>query len=154
MIIPEILKSLEGEWQGTNRLYMEWTPENPIRDSESVATVSLAAGGHFLEIEYDWVFDGNRQEGMLLVSVGKESDAQTAWIDSFHQSGGFMVSKGNLLETTVDVSGSYSVPGHPDWGWRTIFETSGPDEFTITMYNLSPEGVQHNAVEAKYERVK
>lgn len=64
-----------------------------------------------------------------------------------------LISEGAKSENNlVSLKGSYQVPEHPDRGWRTVIESENSDSFKITMFNVSPEGVEDLAVEAIYER--
>jgi hypothetical protein len=154
MSVPEVLGKLIGEWSGTNRLYTSWIKENPVRETDSKATVAFSAQGRFLKIEYDWSFDETKQEGLIL--LGDEKDTQSVkafWIDSWHMGDKFMVSEGAQNGSgAISMKGFYAVPDHPDWGWRTVIESKNPDSFKITMYNVSPEGVEELAVEANYKK--
>jgi hypothetical protein len=129
-------------------------PENPLRETVSQASVELTTRGRFLKIEYDWTFDETPQEGLLLVGDEVTSDLVKAfWIDSWHLSDKFMVSEGNRSRSgALSLKGFYTVPDHPDWGWRTVFEPENEDSFRIVMYNVSPEGEETPAVEMEYKR--
>ena len=154
MSVPEILEKLVGRWHGVNRLHTTWIPENPVRETSSIATIELTARGRFLKIEYDWAFEEAVQEGLILIGDEKETDSIKAfWIDSWHLSDKFMVSEGRL-ETVdaISLKGFYSVPDNPDWGWRTIIEPDGHQTFKIIMYNVSPEGEETLAVEMELKR--
>lgn len=64
-----------------------------------------------------------------------------------------LISEGAKSENNfVSLKGFYQVPEHPDWGWRKVIESENSDSFKITMFNVSPEGVEDLAVEAIYER--
>lgn len=152
MSVNATLSKLAGQWKGDNRLHLPWT-DDPVHDSESNARVELRVNGQFLAIEYDWVFEGNRQEGVMIVGCDTESDAvQAVWTDSWHMSHKFMVCDGRVkADGAIDVKGYYAVPDHPDWGWRTEI-LPGNDAFRIVMFNVTPEGDETIAVEADYER--
>ena len=137
-----------------NRLHTTWIPENPLRESVSTAVVDLTARGRFLKIEYDWTFEDAAQEGLILVGDEKDSELIKAfWIDSWHLSDKFMVSEGGRnTDTAISLKGFYTVPDHPDWGWRTDIENLDENSFKITMYNVTPEGEESLAVEMKFER--
>jgi hypothetical protein len=148
---PDLAK-LVGTWKGSSRLHTSWLPEK-TRDSTSNATVELRVKGQFLAIEYDWIHDGKKQEGVMIIGCDEKSDAvQAVWTDSWHMSHKFMVCDGTIDESgSVNMKGYYQVPGHPDWGWRTEI-SPGADSFQIKMYNISPEGEEDIAVEAEYSR--
>ena len=155
MSVPENLEKLAGEWSGTNKLHLSWMENSPF-DSESKATINYSAKGFFLKFEYDWFYEEKLQEGLIL--IGKENDSdlvKSFWIDSWHLSDKFMVSEGNYkADKAISVKGHYTVPNHPDWGWRTVVEIENEDAFKIVMYNVSPEGEESLAVEADYSRQK
>jgi hypothetical protein len=117
------------------------------------AAVSLKANGQFLHIEYTWEYEDRLQEGVMLIGCDTQSDAvQAIWTDSWHMSHKFMVSNGTISDDgRVNVMGYYSVPDHPDWGWRTELHP-GKDTFRILMFNVSPEGEEDIAVEAELTR--
>lgn len=155
MSVPENLEKLAGEWSGTNKLHLSWLENSPF-DSESKASISFSAKGFFLKIEYDWSYEEKTQEGLIL--IGKENDSdlvKSFWIDSWHLSDKFMVSEGKYKpDEAISVKGYYTVPNHPDWGWRTVIESENENSFKLTMYNVSPEGEESLAVEADYSRQK
>jgi Protein of unknown function (DUF1579). len=155
MSVSEIFGKLIGEWTGANRLHAPWIAENPITDSDSKAKIEFSAQGRFLKIEYDWAFQGEKQEGLILLGIEKETNSVKAfWIDSWHMGDKFMVSEGTESENgTISLKGFYKVLDHPDWGWRTVLESENPSSFKITMYNVSPEGEESLAVEANYQRL-
>jgi hypothetical protein len=147
----ERMQKLVGEWEGQNDLY--FMPGDPVRESESAAAVALVAKGQFVKIEYTWAFEGDPQEGLLL--IGREDDdngVKVVWVDSWHTAGRFMISEGTIAEgETISAHTSYSAPPGPDWGWRTVIESSDAS-FKIVMYNISPEGEEMLAVDATYTR--
>ena len=154
MSVPEILEKLVGKWRGINRLHTTWIPENPVRETVSIATVELTARGRFLKIEYDWTYDEAVQEGLILIGDEKDTDSIKAfWIDSWHLSDKFMVSEGfRETDGSISLKGFYTVPDHPDWGWRTVIEPERDKVFKIIMFNVSPEGEEALAVEMELKR--
>ena len=154
MSVTEILENVVGKWRGVNRLHTSWMPENPMRETDSRAIVELTARGRFLKIEYDWTFDETPQEGLILIGNEKNSaQVKAFWIDSWHLSDKFMVSEGNHNgRDAISLKGFYTVPDHPDWGWRTVFEPAQDDSFRIVMYNVSPDGEEMLAVEMEFVR--
>lgn len=154
MSVPAILENLVGRWRGINRLHTTWIPDNPVRETNSTAVVELTARGRFLKIEYDWTFEEAAQEGLILVGDEKDSDSiKSFWIDSWHLSDKFMVSEGIRKKNgAVSMKGFYTVPEHPDWGWRTVIKPERENSFKIIMYNVTPEGEETLAVEMEFTR--
>lgn len=146
------LSDLLGTWKGINRLYVPWMPEN-LKESESTAIVRSKMNGQFLSLEYTWAFDGNPQEGLLILGCDQKSDAvQAVWTDSWHSKGVLMLCNGEAgPDGRISVIGYYSVPNSPDWGWRTEIAPGG-DGFRYAMYNVSPDAVEELAVETEFTR--
>lgn len=153
----EALAALEGEWAATYQLRGDPSFEC---DTPSKATVEPILGGRFVRIDYTWDADDFLQEhgpqaGSLLVGFEAEPEpgvATVAWVDSWHNGQKMQVWPGSLLNSGgVDVRGVYSAPGDPEWGWRTILEPGG-DGWTMTMFNITPEGEEQLAVRAEYRR--
>ncbi len=153
MSVNEDFAKFAGDWQGVNNLYLSWLPD-PIKPSDGTMTVSMKANGQFVQFDYTWEYDGEPQEGLIVLGCDTKSDAvQVVWTDSWHSKHTFMVSDGKVDENgSVSVRGFYKVPGHPDWGWRTDI-IPGDKSIKIVMYNVSPEGVEEPAVETEYYRI-
>jgi len=148
----ESLQKLVGEWEGRNDLYL--MPGDPVRESDSAASVTLVAKGGFVKIEYTWAYEGDPQEGLLLIGPADDDNgAKIVWVDSFHTGGRIMSSEGTFQDAgSVSVHTTYPAPSGPDWGWRTIIEPDDGSSFKILMYNVMPEGEEMLAVEAAYSR--
>lgn len=149
MISSTDVSQLAGEWTGVNRLWM--SPEAEARESAGTASVALVAQGQFLTMHYTWAFDGQPQDGILLVGVEKE-DGPAAWTDSWHMSRNLMVCERQTdRDGAISVSGSYPAPPGPDWGWRVAvgLEATG---LVLRMFNIPPGGPEALAVEAVYAR--
>ena len=152
MGVDQKLTDLVGNWKGTNRLHVPWMAV-PLLESDSTATVSTKMNGQFLSIEYTWSYQGEPQEGMLVLGCDSDSTAvQAVWTDSWHSKDVLMLCNGEASnDGKISVFGHYSVPDHPDWGWRTEI-TQVPDGFRYAMYNVTPEGEEQIAVETDFER--
>lgn len=106
------------------------------------AKVSPVVDFQFLQLAYTWWYRPNLaeealepQEGLLLIG-----ETQTLFADSWHMGSTFMVcTQTQPIEEGFSVFGTYRVPGHPDWGWRTVI-APGSDSFRVSMYNVPPEG--------------
>lgn len=153
MNISQRLGGLVGDWKGTNVLHVPWMPE-PLKRSDSKAVVRSKMNGQFLSIEYTWSYEGELQEGMLILGSDTQSDAvQAVWTDSWHSKDALMLCNGSFTpEGGISVLGQYAVPEHPDWGWRTdVLQSS--NGFRYVMFNITPEGAEQIAVETDFARI-
>lgn len=148
---PE-LAALAGKWIGSYRLHTSGLPEK-THDCATSANIEFRVKEQFLAVEYDWEYDGKRQEGVLIIGCDEESDAvQAVWTDSWHMSHRFMVCDGTIDGSgKVNMKGFYTVPDYPDWGWRIEISPS-KDSLEIKMHNVSPDGEESIAVESQYSR--
>lgn len=85
MRFADLTPALIGIWQGTKHLYLGPPPE-PAIASPSKLSVTPVAGGDFLQFNYDWMYEGAAQAGLLLFGYDEENAASAAWVDSFHMS--------------------------------------------------------------------
>jgi hypothetical protein len=146
------LSELIGKWQGTNHLWL--SPDHPVRKSDSGAEIRTIAQGQFTEIQYAWAFDGERQEGRIILGQpSKDSDVKAVWFDTWHMMNQFMLCDGNVYEKgVVSLKGTYAAPTGPDWGWQITIEPQGKDSFQLFMHNITPGGEKFLAVEIRYSR--
>lgn len=148
MAIPEFLTKAVGHWATKDsKLMMHGQPE---RSSESKLTVATAVLGRFAVLSYSWKFDGQVQEGVLLLGGNKE-EATASWVDSFHTGGGFMPLRGEQIPGRITLLGSYAAPPGPDWKWRFVISDED-SQIKFAMTNISPDGQEEPAVEAAYKR--
>ena len=69
-----------------------------------------------------------------------------------HQS--ILHSEGQAIPSGFVVLGQYQVgEDQPPWGWRTEYSFAGPDQLSITAFNISPTGEEAKAVETSYQRI-
>jgi hypothetical protein len=146
------LKELTGEWRGLNKLWL--MPEDPVRESDTTASIRLVANGAFVSISYTWAESGEPQDGVLIVRTGPEPDkAEVVWVDSFHTGGRFMVFDHEKSEDDrLSVLTTYPAPSGPDWGWRIVLSSGSPEEFVIQMFNIMPDHPAMLAVDARYSK--
>jgi hypothetical protein len=146
MSAVESLRDLTGRWAGTSLLLL---PDEPARESQSTLEIGSAARDKFTTIAYTWEFDGEPQEGMLV--LGQEGGSiHGFWIDSWHMGDKLMTLRGASEAGAVTVlRGSYAVENSPDWGWRIDL---GPADgaLRVAMYNVSPDGEEFLGVDATY----
>ena len=145
---------LAGGWAGTSKLWLE--PDKLADEAPLVGNIQLILDGRFALFLYQSVVQGEAQHGMFTFGYNTTLDRyETSWVDSFHNNTAIMSCVGTAIENGFSVLGSYPDPtGGPDWGWRTVVELLDDDHLLITAYNLSPEGGQAKATEARLTRVK
>ncbi|WP_420627370.1 DUF1579 family protein [Candidatus Leptofilum sp.] len=150
MTVSKELMSLTGNWQGTNRLWLD--PSEPARKSVATAVLQPTAKGKFATLHYSWADAGQPQEGLLLFGAnGDQVDA--AWVDSWHMQHVMMYCTGEIQpDGGISVLGSYAAPPGPDWGWRITIQPLSEAQFKFLMHNITPEGEAALAVEVLFER--
>jgi hypothetical protein len=138
MNVPDWLQGLSDQtWHGTSGLWME--PGTPGFRSETTATVRLVANGIAAAIEYSWSFEGATQEGILIIGISDDGSAEASWIDSFHMSAEFMLSKGSVSrDDSLSVLGHWSAGDGPPWGWRTEIAKQSNAAWQVRMYVIPP----------------
>ncbi|HWG84997.1 MAG TPA: DUF1579 family protein [Deinococcales bacterium] len=147
----EALLGLEGDWRGNNRLY--YPHDEPAKETESTARVTPVLGGRFLRVDYTWSYQGQPQEGSMLVGHDpKSGKAAIHWIDTWHVGRTVQVSEGTFSDGTVDALAHYPAPEGPPWGWRTELKPLGADRFAFRMWNIPPGMEEVIAVEAEFSR--
>ena len=152
--MPKIvaMSELTGNWRGSGTLF---TPRTTPAEQEydSTAFISQAAR-NILKLEYTWEADDAQQDGLMLIAENKKDGSfSSVWVDSWHQSETFLLSKGSRTASgDITLLGSYPAPTGPDWGWKTIIRALGDDNLEILMYNLSPDGKEEIAVHDTYRR--
>lgn len=147
------LGRLVGDWRAISRLWL--SPDDPVRESESLAAIRAVGRDQFNELEYSWAFDDRPQVGRLILGQDPGSHAVKAvWFDSWHMKNDFMVCLGGVDPTgVVAVKGEYAAPPGPNWGWEILIEPDAQGGFSLSMYNIPPNGEPELAVEARYTRV-
>jgi hypothetical protein len=145
--------SLAGQWAGINRLWL--TPNEPVRESETTASTALVAGDAFTTIRYTWAEGGQPQDGLLIVrNAAQPGEDAMVWIDSWHTGGEFMHFRGvHAGDSHMSAVGTYAAPPGPDWGWRIELAADASGSLRILMVNITPDGDEALAVEARYARL-
>lgn len=146
------LSELTGNWRGSGTLFTPWTTPAE-QEYDSTAFISQVAR-NILKLEYTWDADGAQQDGVMLVSENKKDGSfSSVWVDSWHQSEAFLLSKGSRAASgDITLLASYPAPTGPDWGWKTIIRALGDANLELLMYNISPDGKEEIAVHNTYRR--
>jgi hypothetical protein len=117
-------------------------------------SVAHAAQGQFILFQYTWAYEGEPQDGLLMLGFEpKPNEMQAVWIDSWHMQDKLMFCRGTIgRHCDISLKGSYPAPPRPNWGWQIDITPRSPNGFRLQMYNISPEGKSQLAVEAGYTR--
>jgi hypothetical protein len=142
---------LHGVWSGTKKLWL--APDDPAFESRTMARVSELAQGQFVSIAYQWTFDDQPQDGLIVfISEFDRSLAKAIWLDSWHMKNAIMICESSGVDDgAVSFLGSYLAPPGPDWGWRIEFKLPAHTELMIRMTNISPDHEESLAVLAQYK---
>jgi hypothetical protein len=148
------LSQLAGSWAGTSKLWLE--PGKLLDDAQIIGTIQIVLDGRFALFLYQSSIEGEPQHGMFTFGYNTTLEQyEASWVDSFHNNTGIMACIGHAIENGFQVLGAYPDPtGGPDWGWRTEIELFDKDHLVITAFNITPEGEEAKATEAKLTRVK
>jgi hypothetical protein len=146
------MKDLIGKWTGKSQLWMY--PGDSVHESSTTAEVGRLAQGQFITIAYDWAFDGEPQDGLIIYGLYPEEPPGTSlWLDSWHVANSYMSFETEVGDDVqIIMRGSYPAPEGPDWGWRIEIEPKAPDAFELCLFNIAPDGQEALAVLADYER--
>lgn len=148
-----LLQRMVGEWQGTTKTWFE--PDKLADESPIAGGIRSALDGMFVQFEYEGAITGKPMLGMFLFGCKLQKEKfEGNWIDSFHNGTGMMRCEGERTENGFWVFGHYDAPEGPPWGWRTEIELVSDDRLVITMFNITPEGVEAKAVEMMLVRRK
>jgi hypothetical protein len=152
MSTHESWRALLGATKGRSRLML---PGEPDRESPVEAQVAFIAKFTICALRYTWVFEGDPQEGQVLLShVPEDQSVEAVFWDTWHMGPKFMHMTGNVdAQGVTVVKGHYSVPGNPDWGWQIDIAPADTAGWRMMMHNVSPDGERYPGFEITVEPV-
>ena len=148
------LTQLAGGWTGTSKIWLE--PEKLLDEAPIVGNIQVVLDGRFVMFLYQSSVEGETQHGMFTFGYNTTKDQyEASWLDSWHNNTAIMFCVGSATNNGFQVLGRYPDPTEgPDWGWRTEVELINEDNLLITAYNITPNGEEAKATEAKLTRIK
>jgi len=153
-----LLNDMAGEWAGTTKTWFE--PDKLADESPMTGSIRSILGGRFVIHEYKGTMQGKPFEGISIYGYDLNEDKfKASNIDSFHNGTNIMLLNGEEgNQTDMKILGSYSYKVSSDetqhWGWRTEITQPDKDSLVITIYNITPEGLEAKGVETVYKRAK
>lgn len=146
---------IAGTWSGRSTLSTPWMEEKE-HPGDSVLVVAPSANGAAARLDYTWVFEGEPQQGTILV-VRAGDHCSAGWTDSWHQHNAVMSLDGSVSGCEADgeilafVQGTYPAGRGPDWGWWITVRIVG-DVLHLDMDNVGPAQPAEPAMRATYRR--
>ena len=141
----DFFRKMSGAWSGQNVLHDPMT--NTEKTSPTVFSNVSILKETFIELNYDWRYEGEIQEGKLTIGWNEGSgDFFATWIDTWHMSADFMLLKGRRRDDQLDLHGEYEVEGYPNWGWKIVVKVD-KKTMKLTMVNISPDKNEYPAVD-------
>ena len=141
------LTACAGSWTGTSTLQDPFSGQ-PLT-SVSRLTVTPVLLGRFLRVSYTWEYQGEPQEGEMILNLPDSGVVHSHWVDTWHMSEYGLICKGTADENEISLLGSYPAPPGPDWGWQTVIRPS-EGRLELAMFNIEPGAEREIAVEAVY----
>lgn len=133
-----------GTFTGTNRLWFE--PGTPAHVSDGTLTVSAD------RVAVRWAFKDEPKEGQVVLR-GPAPACRGDFTDTFHAAT-TLVLNGRQDGSSVLLYTTYPAgEGLPDWGWRIVMDWCAPDQFSLRMFNVLPDGTEALAVDLLGQRV-
>jgi len=135
--------SHHGRFAGTNLLW--FMPGTPAHVSDGVLVVSAD------RVAVEWAHEDVARQGELVLR-GPAPSLCCHFSDTFHAVDG-LVLHGHQQGSSVRLFGTYPAgDGSPDWGWRIVMDWAHPEQFSLRMYNVLPDGQEALAVDLRGER--
>jgi hypothetical protein len=148
----EFLLSLGGDWEGGCKTWFE--PEKLADESPIRCTIQPLLDGRFIQMDYEGSLMDEAMHGRVIFGYYElRQRYEAAWVNNLHMGTGILFSTGKAIPNGFSVLGHYPDPGGgPDWGWRTELTIQDSDHFTLTAFNILPDGREAKATQAMYER--
>ncbi len=135
--------SHQGTFKGPNRLWL--MPGTPAQVSDGTLLVTAD------RVSIRWAHEGAAKEGELVLN-GPAPSCRANFTDTFHAADG-LVLHGRADGAELLLYGTYPAgDGSPDWGWRIVLDWSDPENFTLRMFNVLPDGREALAVDLRGAR--
>lgn len=116
MCDPGALRKPAGSWTGKKQVLLAGELRH---ESPSTLAITPIVGGRFVQLAYAWAFDGDAQEGVLIVGFEAAENAITAvWLDSWHMGDRIIHLRGPADDHAIELRGNCAVADSPNRGRR------------------------------------
>ncbi len=139
------LVNTQGDWSGKYSLWLE--PDTLRTQCVSDMQVRRLMNSRFLSIDYSWTDLDGPQFGSMLLGPDGQGEWTMALVDTWHTASRVLACFGADNESLVGIYGTEQDP----WSWKTSITLVG-DELLVAAWNVSPEGIEDRATEARYWR--
>lgn len=135
-----LAKAAGTQWRGKGELWLD--PEGNVAEFyDCELTVDNDT------VRYSWSYEGEEKKGAFtFVATG------ATWVDSWHQKNLVRCSHVPNAWSIFTVNHEYSVPGYPNWGWRSQLSERPDGSLVLQMTNITPWGEEGRAVRMLFQR--
>lgn len=136
------MDSREGAWEGEALTWLD--PSKEPERGLYIGVFTPVLGGRYMEHRYESAVGETLHTGIEIWFWDPSQKPVCCWADTFHTPNDIMRFVGDGPD--LEVLGSYSVPGGPEWGWSIRHEVSN-GALVMKHSNIMPDGKRFPAIE-------
>ncbi len=151
----EVLKSLEGNWAVSSRMWMPGDKKPQVTSGTS--TMTSIFGGRFIKQDFKGDWAGQAFEGLGFIGYDNvRKEYVSTWMDSMSTGIGQAAGQYDAATKTINDQGSFSCPitGEKNMPFRAEWKILDSNNLIYNMYAKGPDGKEARTMEIKYKRAK